>query len=488
MGSLFKKNMAQPAVTLFNTASRTKEVFSMENRKVVRMYNCGPTVYGIQHIGNMSAFVFADILRKTLESAGYTVKQVINITDVGHLQSDADEGNDKMTLGLQKEGLSLTLENMKVLAEKYTSIFLDDLASLGLPTDSITFPRASEYIPSQIALLETLVQKGYAYQTSDGMYFDTAKFPRYGCLSHAHHSEDHARIDANLEKHDARDFALWKFNTELGWDTPWGKGFPGWHIECSAMARSTLGEQLDIHTGGVEHIDIHHNNEIAQSESAFGKAPFARFWMHRAHIQIDSTKISKSLGNVVYLSELVEKGFHPLSLRYFFLQSHYRSHSNFTFEALSASQTALVQLVHHYTSVISEIDQPVAPGFKHLFLNSLYDDLNSPAALAALWTYLSSDITPAEKKAALTYTSTVLGLKLTEPDEKMNTLVSNTFRKAVTLTDVAFEVRALVDERSAARTAKDFARSDALRSQLLTLGYEIKDTRDSFELFKVKLD
>src|SRR3989338_7170653 len=264
---------------LYNTLGKSKQIFTLPAQaSAVRMYNCGPTVYDVQHIGNLSMFVFADTLRRALEYNNFSVKQVINITDVGHLTSDADEGEDKMTKGLKREGKKLTLENMRELGERYTQIFLDDLRKLNIDTSRITFPRASDYIPAQIAMITTLQEKGYAYTTEDGVYFDTSRFPAYGALGgvNIEGQKEGARVAIKSEKRNAADFALWKLDSKLGWDSPWGKGFPGWHIECSAMIRAILGEQIDIHTGGIEHIGVHHNNEIAQSEAATGKKPFVK--------------------------------------------------------------------------------------------------------------------------------------------------------------------------------------------------------------------
>ena len=249
------------------------------------MYNCGPTVYGPQHIGNLSMFVFVDILRRALEYNRYHVKQVINFTDVGHLVSDADEGEDKMTKGLKREGLTPTLENMRALGERYGNLFLDDIQKLNVEISNTQFPRASDYVPAQIAMVKTLEEKGYAYLGKKGVYFDTWRFSEYGKLGsiQLRGLRAGASVAVSGEKRNPSDFLLWKLDTKIGWDSPWRKGFPGWHIECSAMSRSILGEQIDIHTGGIEHIPIHHNNEIAQSEAATGKKPFSRFWLQRSH-------------------------------------------------------------------------------------------------------------------------------------------------------------------------------------------------------------
>lgn len=320
-------------VFFYNTLSKSKEQFNaVPHSKEVRMYNCGPTVYDTSHIGNLRSFIFADLIRRVLEYNGFPVKQVINITDFGHLSSDADSGNDKMTKGLKREGLAVTLENMRLLADKYTEQFKQDLRRVNLDTDRILFPRASDYIPAQIAMIETLEEKTYAYRGKDGVYFDTARFPDYGKLGDINIEglKEGARVEASEDKRSPTDFLLWKPDAKIGWDSPWGKGFPGWHIECSAMINATLGKQIDIHTGGVDLIPTHHNNEIAQSESATGKRPFSRFWMHNEFLNLSGEKLAKSTGNIVNLSTLIEKGYHPLAYRYLLLGAHYRSLLNFT--------------------------------------------------------------------------------------------------------------------------------------------------------------
>jgi cysteinyl-tRNA synthetase len=288
---------------LHNTLSGKLEPFAPLSSREVKMYNCGPTVYDRQHIGNMFAAILPDTLRRALEAWGYKVKQVINITDFGHLVSDADLGEDKMSKGLEREGLALTMENMHTLAEKYTALYLDDIAALGIDTKKILFPRASQYIPEQIALIKTLEQKGYAYKTSDGVYFDTKKFADYGKLGNINLAgqEAGARVEQNPEKKNPTDFALWKYQPEgenkkekLGWESPWGRGFPGWHIECTAMIFKLLGKQIDIHTGGIEHIPVHHNNEIAQAEVITGKQ-YVKYWLHNAHITIEGKKYQSRL-------------------------------------------------------------------------------------------------------------------------------------------------------------------------------------------------
>lgn len=456
----------QLPLKLYNTLSKSVEVFETK-RRVVRMYNCGPTVYGEQHIGNLSMFVFTDLLRRTLEFNGYQVKQVINITDVGHLVSDGDDGDDKMTKGLKREGMELTLENMKELAERYAQQFITDLQKLNIDTDHISFPRATEHIPGQIALIQTLDEKGYVYKTSDGLYFDTSLFKTYGKLGNIdlEKLKEGARVESNSEKRHPADFALWKFNPALGWDTPWGKGFPGWHIECSAMARSELGEQIDIHTGGIEHVAVHHNNEIAQSEAAFGKAPFSRFWMHREHLQMNGKKIAKSDGNVLYLSELGKEHVSPLALRYWLLTSHYRTPANVTWEALKGANTALRRLRANYRKLEAGEHASVHSETLHAFHEAINDDLNTPKALAALWDMLGNDvISEPEKRATLHEADRVLGLSLeTQADEHVA---------------IPKEVAELLHARAEARKKKDWAASDTLREKIAAAGFTVHDTNN----------
>lgn len=443
--------------------TRTKEQFTPRGN-VVKMYNCGPTVYGEQHIGNLSMFVFTDVLRRTLEFNGLSVMQVINITDVGHLVSDADDGDDKMTKGLKREKMALTLENMKLLAERYAQRFIDDLGKLQIDTARISFPRATDHIPGQIALIKTLDEKGYVYKTTDGLYFDTSLFKDYGKLGNINLAalKEGARVQTHSEKRNPADFALWKFNAKLGWETPWGKGFPGWHIECSAMARSELGEQIDIHTGGIEHIAVHHNNEIAQSEAACGKKPFAQIWMHREHLQMNDRKIAKSDGNVVYLSEFDERGVDPLALRYWLLTSHYRTPSNFTWETLEGAQKALERLRRAYQQAAAQAGDVRLTGeaLDH-FHTALNDDLDTPKALATLWHMVGDDtVAPGEIAGTLEAADTVLGIDL------------GAKRAAISITT---EMQEILDQRKAARAAKDWKRSDTLRDHMRALGYTIAD-------------
>ncbi|MEK7601786.1 MAG: cysteine--tRNA ligase [Patescibacteria group bacterium] len=465
---------------LHNTLSGKDEQFTLPPAAhTVRMYNCGPTVYGRQHIGNLSMFVFTDVLKRALEYNDFKVKQVINITDVGHLTSDADEGEDKMSKGLKSEKMKFTLKNMRALGEKYTATFLDDLRSLNIDTARIEFPRASDYIPAQIAMIHALMDKSYAYTAEGGVYFDTAHFPRYGELGGIDIKglREGARVTAVAGKRSPTDFVLWKFDKKIGWESPWGQGFPGWHIECSAMIRKTLGEQIDIHTGGIEHIPVHHNNEIAQSEGAIGKRPLSRFWLHRAHIQFQGGKLAKSAGNVVYLSDVIERGFHSLALRYLFLGAHYRTNANFSWEALQASSTALSRLAQY----AQEEGGAVAETYRARFHERINDDLDTPGALAVLWDVTKdSSLSSADISATVRDADRVLGLGLGTV-EALNVPVADTVR----VDDLSAEVALLVAQREEARTGKDWTRADELRDQIAEAGYDIKDTPTGPTITKV---
>jgi len=480
---------------LYNTLGKEKQLFDLPpHAHTVRMYNCGPTVYGVQHIGNLSAAVFADVLRRVLEYDGFAVKQVINITDFGHLTSDADEGEDKMTKGLKREGMAITMENMAALAERYTQIYLDDIRALSVAADKIIFPRASASVPAQIAMIQTLEEKGYAYRTDDGVYFDTSRFPAYGALGGIDLAglREGVRVEKKSGKRNPTDFALWKLDEHIGWDSPWGKGFPGWHIECSAMARTNLGEQIDIHTGGIEHIPIHHNNEIAQSECATGKKPFSRFWMHRAHIRIEGGKIAKSEGNVVYLSDVIAHGFHPLALRYLFLGAHYRTNANFSWEALAASQTALVKLValtlHHKLKTQSDalcFPDVVSSVWKTKFMERINDDLDTPGALAVLWEMTKdSTLSPADLLATLIDFDQVLGLNLADPDDAARALAAGEMKEEITIESLPENIQKMIAEREEARREKRWETADQLRDQIEAAGYTTEDSTDLVRVFK----
>ncbi len=486
--SFFKKQQASmlPPLKLHNTLSNSLENFSPLSGKTVKMYNCGPTPYDQMHIGNLVPALLADTLRRTLNLWGYKVKQVMNITDFGHLtgdnENDPNSGDDKMTKGLKREGLAPTLKNMRVLAEKYAEIFFEDIRLLGINTDLVTYPRASDYIPEEIALVKSLEQKGYAYRIPDGIYYDTAKFAGYGKLGNINLAgqREGARVEENTEKKNPRDFVLWKSSAGLGWKSPWGLGFPGWHIECTAMIFALLGKQIDIHTGGIEHIPIHHNNEIAQAEAITGKQ-YVKYWLHNAHITIEGKKISKSLGNTIYLHNIIDKGYSPRALRYWYLTAHYRTPSNFTWEAIQGADQALLRLKRQYLELTTK-NIPASSKKDDDFISSFYtdlsDDLDTPRALARLWEYIkNNEVSDPHKKAALELADKIFGLGITDsrPSSKI---------KVIEGSDLPAEVQSLVAARETARKEKDFTKADELRKEIEGGGYEVTDTPEGSHITK----
>lgn len=475
----------RPPLAFYNTLSQSVEVFVSREKGVVRMYNCGPTVYAPQHIGNLSKAIFDNTLRRTLEYFAYKVKQVVNFTDVGHLVSEADDGEDKMTKGLKSHKMALTLENMKKLGIKFADVFLEDLNKLHIETDDTIFPFASDYIPAQIAMIQTLEEKAYAYRGTHGVYYDTSRFPEYGKLGNINLEglREGARVEATDDKRHPTDFLLWKFDKKIGWDSPWGKGFPGWHIECSAMARSILGDQLDIHTGGIDHIPVHHNNEIAQSEAALGKKPFSRFWLHRAHLQIDGGKMSKSKGVVVCLSDVIKRGFHPLSFRYLLLGSHYRASASFTWDALKAAQTAFLKL-RRLADTLPE-GGTVAPDYELRFAEKIADDLDTPGALAVMYEMLKDqNLSPMNMRATLLHFDQVFGLGLGSEDREARSMWVKEFGAEVTTDDIPVEIRELLEKREGARRSESWSEADSLRKEIESRGYEIKDTSEGARVVK----
>lgn len=485
---LFSVRPEHPPMRFYNSLGKSLQDFALyPGSSYVRMYNCGPTVYDRQHIGNLSAAVFADTLRRAIEFNGMQVKQVINITDFGHLVSDADEGEDKMTKGLKREKMPLTMENMREFATRYMNIYLEDIKTLNVATEKIQFPRASDYVPAMIAMIKTLEEKGYAYKIKDGVYFDTAHFPSYGALGGISEGQEAgARVMLNEEKRSPHDFALWKSvssRSKLGWQSPWGRGFPGWHLECSAMIHSILGDQIDIHTGGIEHIAIHHNNEIAQSEASTGKKPLSRFWLHREHIRMNNTKLAKSTGNTAYLSDVIEKGIHPFAVRYWFLTAHYRQPANFTWEALEASQKAYLRLRDKYYAFKDAPSENAPAQLLSNFRLKLNDDLDTPGALASVWEALNAGTySDGQLFAFLNTIDEVLGLGLSTQDEMLKNMSAK--KESVTIGDLPQEIKALYEKRIEARTSKDWKLSDELREEMLRAGYVVKDTGAGSEIFK----
>ncbi len=460
------------ALKLYNTASRNMEEFSPITPPHVKMYNCGPTVYNYVHVGNLRAYVFADILRRTLESKGFTVSQVVNITDVGHLVSDQDEGDDKIEIGARREG-----KHVEEIITQYSDAFLADLKALEiLPAKN--YPRATHYVNEQKAMIELLAQKGYAYLTSDGVYFDTGKFPNYADFAHLDVQGMKAGLRVDMgEKINPTDFALWKFSPKDGkrreqeWDSPLGitmRGFPGWHIECSAIIKSFFEGTIDIHTGGVDHIPVHHTNEIAQSQCA-NDFPLARFWLHSAFMNVEGEKMSKSLGNTYRLLDLHERGIPPLAFRYWLLTAHYRTQVNFTWDALAGAQSAYNRLTNFFNEHTDLGGTPIA-SYVEMFREALDDDLNTAHAIALIWT-LMKDVghTTSDKRATILLFDEVLGLGLSSVQKKISAPLPPI-------------ITALLEKRRDARERKDWNSSDMLRDELLHLGYTVKDTEKGQEI------
>ena len=469
----------------YNTLSREKEDFTPLSPPSVTFYSCGPTVYDYAHIGNLRSYVFADILQKTLEYFGYTVKRVMNITDIGHLSSDADSGEDKMTKGLLREGKELNLKNMRELAEFYTEKFKEDLIKLNIKVPSEIY-YASDYVKEDIELVQRLEEKGYTYKTSDGIYFNTSKMPDYGILwgTAKNKEASRPRIEANSEKINPEDFALWKFSAQggsasggnpIGYESPWGKGFPGWHIECSAMGMKFLGEQFDIHTGGIDLIPTHHTNEIAQSECATGKKPFVKFWMHSEFFDTGGVKMSKSENNFLRLESLVNKNINPTTYRFWLLMASYRTKVNFVWEALEGAETALKRLYGLYLALGQNIGK-ASEGYRDKFKKYLEDDLDTPRALSLLWDLVKDEsISNADKKATILDFDKVFSLGFANLKEDLPAQAG----------EIPEEVKKLLEEREQARQKKDFKKSDELRDKINSLGYEVKDTESGQKINRI---
>ncbi len=453
-------------ILLFNTLGRKKEVFTPINPGKVGVYSCGPTVYRSVSIGNYRAYLFADLLRRMFELNGYEVRHVMNITDVGHLTDNGSDGEDK----LEKEARAREMTAWDI-AQMYTDEFLEGMSALNLLKPAI-MPKATDHIKEQIAMIETLLEKGFAYQITDGLYFDTAKLPDYGILTgqKLEEKEEGARVEVNEEKRNPSDFALWKFSPEdekrqMEWESPWGVGFPGWHIECSAMSETYLDSPFDIHTGGEDLAPVHHTNEMAQTEGARGNK-LANYWMHNGFLTVDGGKMSKSLGNTYTIRDLIARGYDPIAFRYFTLGAHYKSPQNFTFEALDSAQNALKRLratVREWNTP-TEIDASLLEEFK----TAVNNDLDTSAGLAVLWKLVDSELESGVKSATILAMDSVLGLHLELYVAKPLTVSS--------------EIESLLREREAARAMGDFAKSDELRALIESKGFIVKDTKDGQKL------
>lgn len=457
---------------LYNTLTRKIEEFTPLNPPQVTMYTCGPTVYDYTHIGHLKKYVGDDLLRRVLEANDYQVKMVMNITDVGHLVSDEDEGDDKIEKMAQEKGMT-----PGELAKFFEDYFLKSTAALNIKQPTI-IPRATEHIKQQITLIEKLLKADFAYKTDQAIYFDVTKFPTYTKLSGQKLEEKEVGVRKEVvvdkEKKHPQDFALWFFPVGrfehhiLRWPAPFGEGFPGWHIECSAMAMTYLGETLDIHTGGIDHIPVHHTNEIAQSEAVTG-TQFVKFWVHHEFLLVDGRKMSKSLKNFYTIDDLRNKGFDPLALRYLVLTAHYRDKLNFTWESLTAAQHALNNLREEIRAW--EHPKIGCAEFEQRFMEAANNDLNIPQALAVMWELVKSDYPTSAKAESLLKIDKVLGLKLEDYLGKP--------------LEVPEKVQKLVSQREQARKSGDYKKSDKLRHEIKTLGYEIEDTISGPKLKKV---
>ena len=460
---------------IYNTLTRKKEEFVPIDEKAVRMYSCGPTVYSYAHIGNMRTYVFMDIFRRTLKYDGYKIKGVMNITDVGHLLSDGDEGEDKMEKASREQK-----KTPWEIAAFYTDVFFQDLAKLNIGRPEI-IAKATDHIADMIEYVKALEEKGYGYEIDDGIYFDISKFPEYGKLSRLNLEDQQAgaRVEVNSQKRGPYDFALWKKAEPehiMQWPSPWGQGYPGWHIECSTMSKKYLGEVFDIHTGGVDHIPVHHENEIAQSEALAGKKT-VNYWVHGEFMLVNNGKMSKSLGNTYTISQLEKMGYAPVVFRYFCLNAHYRKKLNFTFEGMDASKVSyerLLNALYQHKMSQAKTDEAVLAKYKKDFEDAINDDLNLPLALGVLWTMLKEPKSKDLYNLALDFDK-VFGLNLKDAkpmeEEEPNK-------------DIPADILELAQKRFDAKKAKDFATADALRNEIKEKGYSILDSKDGFKVVK----
>ncbi|MGB8816223.1 MAG: cysteine--tRNA ligase [Minisyncoccia bacterium] len=469
---MFFFSKPQKNIFLYNTLTRKKELFKPIKRGKVGLYTCGPTVYGFPHLGNLRAYLFEDILKRVLEYNNLKVKHVMNITDVGHLTNDRDLGEDKMEKEAEKEG-----KTAWEIADFYTNVFKNDLKKLNIIFPDI-FCKATDNIKEQINLIKKLEEKGFTYKTSDGIYFDTSKVSDYTKLSHQNIEDlqEGARVEANPEKKNPTDFALWKFSPkdfkrQMEWESPYGVGFPGWHLECSAMSLKYLGEHFDIHCGGIDHIDVHHTNEIAQTESATGKKPWVNVWMHGAFLNMSGDrKMSKSSGDLVTVNtEFIDKKIDPLAYRFSNLSVHYRKPTEWNEDVKISAKNGLDNLHTKILNLGNNIGK-VNNEWKNKFYDAINDDLNMPQAMALLNEILRSDIPKEDKLATIYDFDKVLGLNLQNKSESP--------------TIIPEEIIKIAEERKLVRGAKDWKKSDELRDKILSLGYEIKDTSSGYEISK----
>lgn len=463
---------------IYNTLTRKKEKF-IPIKNIVGMYTCGPTVYDYAHIGNLRTYIFEDILKRVLILNNYKVKHVMNITDVGHLTSDADEGEDKLMKALVREGKPLNEKSMLELADFYTRAFKEDIKRL-----NIIFPdiwcKATDHVQDMIELIKKIIKNGFAYETNTALYFDTGKDKNYGKLAKLKLNElkAGARVEVDPEKYNPYDFALWfklvgkNVNHIMNWNSPWGKGFPGWHIECSAMSMKYLGEEFDIHCGGIDHIPVHHTNEIAQSEAVTGKR-WVKYWIHGEFLVLDRGKMAKSAGTFITLQKLIDNGYSPMTYRYLCLTAHYRQQLKFSFEALESAKNSLERLKNIVRDLKAKVEETKGEekieNYKEKFKEAVSDDLNVPEGLAVLWNAVRDENLGArEKLEIIRYCDSVLGLKLLKEEEE----------------NIPNEVLELANKREEARKNRDWKRADELREKISSFGYYVDDTEKGYRIRK----
>ncbi len=457
-------------IRLYNSLTKQKEEFKPIKKKEVGLYTCGPTVYDYPHIGNLMPYIIWDVLKRVLKINKYKIKHVMNLTDVGHLTSDADDGEDKLVKASRETG-----QNAWQIAEFFIKVFRNNLCSLNIDEPS-KFLRVTDVIKEQIEFASILDKKGYLYKISDGMYFDTSKIKDYGKIANLANVElkEGARVAKNNEKKNPSDFAVWKFSPEdkirdMEWESPWGLGFPGWHLECSVMSRLELGDTFDIHTGGMDHLTVHHPNEMAQSEAVTGKLQ-ANYWLHNAFIKYEGAKMSKSKGTFVTLEELRAKGFSPMAFRFLILQNHYRKPLNFSLTSLQAAQNGLEAIIR--TIAFYGKPKGACKKLEEEFYEAVSNDLNTAKGLAVLQKVIDSDYKNSAKLATIYKMNEVLGLRL-------EGLVKNAM-------DISDEAKIILEERLKARDNKDWERSDKLRDKLTALGVEVHDTPEGQKAIHIK--
>ncbi|NCO12197.1 MAG: cysteine--tRNA ligase [Candidatus Pacebacteria bacterium CG_4_10_14_3_um_filter_34_15] len=493
---------------LYNTPTKKIEEFIPIDDGKVGLYACGFTVYDFTHLGHLRKYTMDDVLIRTLKHEGYDVNFIQNITDVGHLASDEDTGEDKLEKGAKKYGKSVW-----DVAKEFEDYFFRSMDLMGnLRPDKST--RATEHIEEQLNLVKTLKEKGYTYVIDgDGVYFDTSKFPEYGKMAglDLKRQQEGARVEKVVGKRNSSDFALWKFEREgenraMIWESPWSKrSFPGWHVECSAMSMKYLGEQFDIHTGGIDHIPVHHTNEIAQSEAATGKSPFVKYWVHHNFLKVDGTKMSKSLGNFYTIDDVMERGFSPRALRLLFMTAHYQSEMNFTWENLVGMQKSYERLLKIVVDLkknvlesektdeklVADFDGNLATKFKDKFFTALSENLNTAQALAVLWEVMKSDeLSNSEKLSLLLAFDEVFQLDLKQAEQvlekiKFNKLGDTTGNFSGEMNDLPEEIQQILLDRETARKNNDWGQSDALRDLLLKKGYKVLDSSEGQKLEKL---